>query len=240
MRAVNLLPHDEATQRRQLGLSPQNAPVLLGAGLGILVTGALALGFMHESSAVSSAQQQLQQAKTQLAATPKPPPATAVQAQPNAQLVGEQSARVTAVSTALGARFAWDRILREFSLVLPDDVWLTSLTFQGAATSAAAPAAGSLTISGSTYSHDSVARLLARIALIPELSNVSLQSDSTGGAAAAATGPGAAPAAAKVVGFTITATVNLPAGATSLTAPPPPPPPAPTDTSGTTTTGSTS
>jgi len=35
---------------------------------------------------------------------------------------------VTALSAALTSRVAWDRVFREFSLVLPDDVWLTTLS----------------------------------------------------------------------------------------------------------------
>jgi Fimbrial assembly protein (PilN) len=244
MRAVNLLPREESRQGKQLALTPQNTPILVGAGLGVVVLGALALGYSHESGAVASAQKDLQVKKVELASTPKPPPPTAVQVDPNAQLTGQQAARMAAVTTALGARFAWDRVFREFAQVLPDDVWLSSLSFQtptvDAAASAGAAAPTGITIVGTTYSHDSVARLLARLALIPELSNVSLQSDASSAAGAAAGSTGtptpAAGSAAGTVTFTITASVNLPPGATSLTPAPPPPPPVPTSTD----TGSTS
>ena len=80
--------------------------------------------------------------------------------------------RVIAVSAALAERVAWDRVLRRFSLVLPDDVWLQSL----ALTSPPAPArpkrpplrppprrrsVEGFIVTGRTYSHDGVARLLA-------------------------------------------------------------------------------
>jgi hypothetical protein len=224
MRAVNLLPRDAARDRKSL--SQQNAPVLLGAGLGVVVTGALALGFLHETSAVTAAHKQLEAARKQLAATPRPVQAT-VKPDPNAALVGQESARVTAVTTALGARFAWDRVLREFSLVLPDDITLSSLSLSAPDPNAPAAAGAGTTpqdfvIVGTTYSHDSVARLLARLALIPELSDVTLQGDSasSGGPAAA----GGSSAASGPISFTINASINLPPGATSLTAPPPPPP----------------
>jgi hypothetical protein len=203
MRAVNLLPRDTAKQRSLV--SGQNLPALVGAGLGVVVTGALALSFLSAAGKVSTAQTALNDVKAELAATPKPPPVAAV---PNAQLAGEQSARVTAVSTAIGGRVAWDRILRQFSLVLPDDVWISTLTLN--------PESG-LTISGTTYSHESVARLLSRLDLIPELSGVALASSTAGVTA------GNAPS---TVQFAITAKVNLPPGAASVTAPPPPPPPA--------------
>jgi Tfp pilus assembly protein PilN len=218
MRAVNLLPRDTAKQRR---ITAQNLPVVVGAGLGVVVTGALALSFLGAAGKVSSAQQQLNDVTQQLAATPKP---AAPAPLPNSQLAGEQSARVTAVSNAIGARVAWDRILREFSLVLPDDVWISSLSLSG----------GGLTLSGTTYSHESVARMLSRLALIPELSNIVLSGSTASGGDTGAGTPGTS--GPVTVTFGITATVALPAGAAAA-APPPvvAPPPATTDT--TTTTG---
>jgi hypothetical protein len=109
--------------------------------------------------------------------------------------------------------------------VLPDDVWISSLSLT--------PENG-LSISGTTYSHESVARLLSRLALIPELSNIVLASSAAGGGATPATtttgGPPAAPAAPVTVSFSITAKVALPAGAATVAAPAPVPPPAPATT----------
>lgn len=96
-------------------------------------------------------------------------------------MAGESAPRTTALSSALTDRVAWDRILREFALVLPEDVWLTSLS---AATSNGTTAEGqpavagaaSLTISGFADTQASVARLLSRLAVVPELTEVKLQS----------------------------------------------------------------
>lgn len=225
MRAVNLLPRDAAKATR---ITPQQVPALVGTGLGVVVTGALALSFMHAAGQVRDAQTQLNDINAQIAATPKPPPPETPQ---NVQLAGEQSARVTAVSTALGARLAWDRILREFSLVLPDDVWLTTLdmsTPDVAAVANGAPASN-FSISGYTYSHDSVARMLARLALIPELSGITLANSAYQGE------PGSA-GAAGTVQFSIQAGIKPPAGL-AATAPPPAPTPAPTTTETTSTEG---
>src|SRR5439155_11573239 len=129
----------------------------------------------------------------ELAATPVPPPAV-----PGvSELETEKNARIGALSAALSGRLAWDRVLREVSLVLPDDVWLTSL-------SATAPVAASPTttagfaINGRTYSHDGVARLLARLSLVPHLSDIQLQHSSV---SIADTGR-------KVVEFSINATLK--------------------------------
>lgn len=169
MRAVNLLPRDTSKQRR---LTAQNAPVVVGSGAAVVVTAFLALGFLSAAGGVRSAQSDLTAAQKELAATPRPP------APPTAQetaLAGEQSARVTALASAIGGRVAWDRILREFSAVLPSDVWLSTLQLN-APTGEAGAAATNFQITGFTYSHDGVARLLSRLSLIPELSSVALTS----------------------------------------------------------------
>ena len=69
-------------------------------------------------------------------------------------------------------RIAWDRLLREVSLVLPNDVWLSSMILS-------APIPGVVggtpfQIVGNAYSQEGVARFLSRLAVIPDLSNVQL------------------------------------------------------------------
>jgi Tfp pilus assembly protein PilN len=74
------------------------------------------------------------------------------------------------------------------ALVLPDDVWLTNVTgtmplepTAVTATPSATPSAfptapTAFTLQGSTYSQAGVARLLARLQVVPDLKNVQLQS----------------------------------------------------------------
>jgi Tfp pilus assembly protein PilN len=177
MRAVNLLPKDEGRTRRQPGAVSLTA--VLGA---VLLTAVLCGWFLMASAGVSDKQAQLDSANSELAAIP--PPATPDTSQ--STLVAEKDARVTVLGTALANRIAWDRILREVSLVLPNDVWLETMNTNGP-DPAAAPAApppgqpaaapgGGFAITGYTYSHDGVARLLARLAVIPHLENVRLGS----------------------------------------------------------------
>ncbi|MGH2972645.1 MAG: PilN domain-containing protein [Gaiellaceae bacterium] len=194
MRAVNLLPSEAA------GRAPRSAPqpaVLAAAISGVVAVVAIGGGNLLETARVSSAQKTLNAAKIQLAATPLPPAAPKV-APPPVAVAEQMQPRLDAVSSALSSRIAWDRILREFSLVLPSDVQLTALSLN-------LPTAGhsgaGLNLTGVTYSYDSVARLLARMALIPDLTGVTL-------------GPTALQE--KLVQFTITANVK---GAVS-TAPP--------------------
>jgi Tfp pilus assembly protein PilN len=199
MRAVNLLPRDDG-RRRKVGVE-QKSPVLVGSMAGfVLVTAILAAWFLTASAGVADKQKRLDAAQAELAATPVPPPT----APGSSALAQEKTARIAALSTVLSGRLAWDRIFRELSLVLPGDVWLTTLSAQ-APTAGAAPGTGAaFSIDGQAYSHDGVARLLARLALVPDLTGVTLQHSTL---TTTATGR-------KVVEFAINATVKG-AGASS-------------------------
>jgi Tfp pilus assembly protein PilN len=173
MRAVNLLPREPRSKTPGV----DKLPAIVGAGVGVVVVASLAGGFLLESAKVGRAQRGLNAAKVELAATPVPPPVPKVASEPAAVTAGRQP-RLQAVATALGQRIAWDRILREFSLVLPNDVWLSSLTLHAPSPLAggvvpSGPGTG-LQLAGTTYSYDSVARFLARLSMIPDLAGVTL------------------------------------------------------------------
>ena len=176
MRAVNLLPRDTG----QRTIKKESLPVLIGACSGVLVAAVLGAMFMMGSGKIAAQQRKLDDLNRIYQALP-PPPAGPSAAQQ--QLAGEQSARVTALSTALTSRVAWDRVFREFSLVLPEDVWLTTLSAKSpispatnTPTGAEGSAPSQFTIQGRTYSHDGVARLLSRLQVVPDLTNVQLVS----------------------------------------------------------------
>jgi len=178
MRAVNLLPRDID----QGGKAPRQLPIIVGCAGAVLAAAVLAVGYMQASGKVGSENRQLGDIQAQIAALPQPatPPSTI------SSLPAEKAARVSALAAALSQRVAWDRLLREVSLVLPDDVWLTSLNATAPSAAAAAvaatgapagtttPATG-FTISGYTYSQTGVARLLARLGVIPDLIAIGLQ-----------------------------------------------------------------
>lgn len=168
MRAVNLLPSKKEIRERR-----RQAPVAaLGGVVGVVaVTAVLALWFLSASSAVSERQSELDALRAELAAVPAPAPRDTS----GDTLQQEKAARVTALSAALGKRVAWDRVLRELSLVTPNDVWLTTLQATSPTASGASTGGGAFSISGRTYSHDSVARLLARLSLVPDLDQVKLE-----------------------------------------------------------------
>jgi Tfp pilus assembly protein PilN len=177
MRAINLLPRDDARrgpQRTQwIVLVPVVAAVLLAAGL--------SAAFLSASGKVKDKQSELASLQQTLQAIPTP---DAAKVQSRTALAADKQARVSALTKALSRRVAWDRVFRELSLVLPDDVWLATLSAKAPVSSsvATAPApAGSnvaatgFALDGYTYSHAAVARLLSRLSVVPDLVNVQLQ-----------------------------------------------------------------
>jgi Tfp pilus assembly protein PilN len=144
------------------------------ASLGLLVRSA--------GSTVSDRKAELAQAKATLAAIPEPKQAI------SSADVASASARMTAVGTVAAQRVTWDGLLGAFSRVVPEDVWLLSLTASSTsgapatADASSAPATGTVptafTITGYTYSQPSVSRLMRRLALVPWLSDVSLVTSS--------------------------------------------------------------
>jgi Tfp pilus assembly protein PilN len=182
MRAVNLLPRQHVEKRRET----PNTVVLVAAIGGAAVVLALVAGVLLANRSVDRQRQQLSAAQAELAVTP----AHHVSAKTNAfrsTVLNQRQERSLALASALGKRVAWDRILRRFALVLPNDVWLTSLTgtvpLDPTSTAVAPtttptalpPAATALTIEGYTYSQAGVARLLERLSVLPDLKNVQLQ-----------------------------------------------------------------
>jgi Tfp pilus assembly protein PilN len=177
VRAINLLPRDN--ERR----GPQKTQwiVLVPVVLAVLLTALLSATFLSASGKVKDKQAELSQLQDELRLIPTP---DASRVKTQTALAADKQARVTALSGALSRRVAWDRIFRELSLVLPDDVWLATISAKApvASSTAVVPApvgttvaATQFTIDGYTYSHAAVARLLSRLSVVPDLVNVQLQ-----------------------------------------------------------------
>jgi Tfp pilus assembly protein PilN len=177
MRAVNLLPRDDSTQKGGLP-----APPILAACVGaVLMSALLAVMFLSASGKVAQQQRALDDAQATYSALPVPAaPSAAETALPQLR-----ATRVTALASALGQRVAWDRLLREVSQVVPSDVWLLTLDAQAPSTAAAATTTPgtttqTFTVTGCTYSQDSVARFLARLEVVPDLSDMTLGKSEAG------------------------------------------------------------
>jgi Tfp pilus assembly protein PilN len=215
MEAVNLLPPEHRPAGRLTtvgaGLTPDRV-LRIGGGVAAVVVLYLAGFYVYERSAVSSKQHALASQQAQLAAI-----------QSRAQVVKDAETQVSAgmvvVNSIVSQRMVWDSALGDLARVLPGGVQLTSLqatapvaavpaapvaptsadtsaTTTTATTAPAAPVAPAttFTISGVAPSNVRVALILDRLALLPWLSNVSLQTTSR-----QATGS---------VLFTVTATVQ--------------------------------
>jgi Tfp pilus assembly protein PilN len=183
--------------------------VLVPVVAAVLLTAVVSAAFLSASGKAKAKQAELASLKDTLAAIPTPD-ASKIQSQ--SALASDKQVRVTALSSALSRRVAWDRIFRELSLVLPDDVWLATLSAKAPVSSSvpsapATAAAGTtvaatqFTLDGYTYSHAAVARLLSRLSVIPDLLNVQLQQSTL-------TKVGTA----KAVHFIIAADVRAPGG----------------------------
>lgn len=204
MRAVNLLPREEQPR----SFEAMRGVAFGAAGGAALVTVALTALMIGAGGSIQEQNTERDSLNAQLAALPH---ATVDQqeSETNLALASEKNLRITALSGALSTRVAWDRVLSQISQVLPEDVWLTSLTSASGQTAdastttgAVGPEGASVTMIGSTYSQRSVARFLARLGVVPALSDVQLLSS-----ASLELKP------RNLVQFTIQATVNAP-GAT--------------------------
>jgi Tfp pilus assembly protein PilN len=202
MRAFNLLPARVVRTRTRRVQPAHVALVAATAALLALLAGA----FLFERARLADTREEYRELPEEAAReTPRQQPPR----RPTDPLAESRSARTGALAAALGSRVAWDRLLRDLSLVLPDNVWFQSVTAAGPtgeapasdpeaageggdqAPAAEAPASesspsaaptseavepNSVAIRGYTYEHDHVARLLARLSVLPQLSSVRLLS----------------------------------------------------------------
>ena len=172
MRAVNLLPADARGRGGPSFKLPARRAPLLGAAAALAVLVLLSLAFISARSSVNENRAALELRRAELAAIPLPPPVSTA----SSGLADERTRRTAALAAALGGRVAWDRILRKVALVLPEDTWLSGLTGTAPAATPAEGAPTGVVLNGFTYSHAAVARLLSRLAVVPELADVTLQS----------------------------------------------------------------
>ncbi len=169
MPRVNLLPPEVLEVRRfrrvQYGLGGAVA-----AALGVVV-----LLLVLATGAVSSAQQRVdetQAEQTQLQGR-------LAKLNGVRQVYAQVAAGETQLRTAMGGEVQWSHFLNDLSLTIPKQVWLTNLTVTltgsaagGAAAPApaaganpfAAPGIGTLTATGTAFSHDDVGNWLTSLA----------------------------------------------------------------------------
>jgi Tfp pilus assembly protein PilN len=180
MRAFNLMPGDEVREKTgRLALAQ-----LLVALLGLVLVAGLGSAYIFMGARATERQGQVDDLRAQLAKLEVPAETPA--APGSSELASEGQARTAALAQALQGRVAWDRVLREVSLVLPENVYLTqiSATTPAAAAASSNPAVianpnaapNALALVGNADKQASVAEFLARLEVIPEFATVELQS----------------------------------------------------------------
>ena len=194
MRPVNLIPPEE--RRGQVGQARTGSmPYIV---LGALVAALLAV------TAVVLTGKQISDREAQVAeleAQEQTVAADAQALQPYAEFASLAEARRATVTSLAQSRFDWERPLRELSLVLPDDIWLTDLsasvapgiTLEDAAqVSIRADVEGpALSLVGCGASHESVARFLEVLKDIDGVTRVGIVTDERNTDASAAQAGGA-------------------------------------------------
>ena len=104
----------------------------------MLLAAVLSAMFLSGSGKVKDKQAELATLQDELHAIPTP---DASRVKTQTALAADKQARVTALSGALSRRVAWDRVFRELSLVLPNDVWLATITAKAPVPSSSAATA---------------------------------------------------------------------------------------------------
>jgi Tfp pilus assembly protein PilN len=180
MQAVNLLPdyarpgHRWTTAGSELS-SRRILPIGGMAAIGLALL--FGLFYFHERSVVSNKKSELATAQARLVAQ-------SARAEPIKQAQAASQARLSSIRSITADRVHWDAVMGDLGRVLPTGVTLTSLSASGPTPTAApaAPAAAStFTIAGETSSHVRVATVLDRLAVLPWLSDITLQSSTRSG-----------------------------------------------------------
>jgi len=198
MRAFNLLPREETRTVKEGASSP--LPQVLVALAGVLVFAALAALYLMAGTEVTAKRGEAEDLRAELAAYQTTAQEPSLDDK-SAALANERVGRTNALASALGKRLAWDRLLREIALVIPDEVSVSQIQGSSPAAATTASADGTLatnlTIIGTTANQPSVAEFMARLSVIRQLVAVRLKE------------AGESPNDPTRVVFTITATLRL-------------------------------
>jgi len=175
MRAVNLLSYDAGVRTTRLPAIPKpSSGVAIGMLAAVLLL-ALGLSYLSATKAAADRQREVTEVKAEERAL-----LARVEGAKTEQALADREQRDAALATALAGRVPWDQLLRDVARVLPAQTSVTSLNVQapqvaGAASIAVTGAEG-LMLTGLTFTQPTVALLLDRLELVPQLVDVQLQS----------------------------------------------------------------
>ncbi len=183
MRPVNLIPPEDRRDGSGQMRGGPLAYIVVGA-LAILLIGVVLL--VDTGNKVSAEKEEITRLQSEITFTQ----AKAQRLAAYTSLAELHDRRVATVTGLATSRFDWERVIRELSLILPDDIWLTNLTgtaqpgiaVEGAASislrdSAPGPA---LELLGCGRSQDAVAGFISELKEIDGITRVAIQSSKLG------------------------------------------------------------
>lgn len=183
MRPVNLIPKEDRPGSRRPTRSGPIAYIVVGALVAALL-GVTAL--VVTENRISDLHEEVTQIEGETAAAE----AKAAALAPYTQFHSVREQRVATISSLADSRFDWERVMRELALVLPDDVWLTSLT--ASASPGSEPSGGTsvalraeipgpaLSLVGCASGQDAVAGFVQALKDVDGVTRVGVQSSSVG------------------------------------------------------------
>jgi Tfp pilus assembly protein PilN len=183
MRPVNLIPESKQQGARKPLRSGPLAYIVVGALVAMLVGVATLVVTGNE---ISDREAEIAQLQREDAAAK----ARASQLAGYTQFHSVSEQRVATVTSLADSRFDWERVMRELTLVLPSDVWLTDMTGTATPESTVEGASGiairssipgpALELSGCAGGQESVAGLVQALKEIDGVTRVGVQSSNLG------------------------------------------------------------
>jgi Tfp pilus assembly protein PilN len=181
MRPVNLIPAGDR--------HGESAPLRTGP-VAYIVVGALVLALAGVTMMVL-ADNKITDRKSELAQVESEDAAAKARAESLAsytQFAALHEERVATIASLADSRFDWERVMRELALILPHDVWLTTLEaaasskLGGGTSGLGASVAGpSLVIEGCAAGQDAVAGFVTALKDIDGVTRVGVESSELGG-----------------------------------------------------------
>ena len=191
MRPVNLIPKEERAGRHRPMRSGPLAYVIVGALVAALIGVTL---LVTTGNTISDRRSEIVELEGEVATAKER--AQSLSSYTQFHRVREQ--RVATITSLANSRFDWERVMREFALVLPSDVWLTNLTATaapgvappgGASVALRSSVAGpALALTGCARSQDAVAGFVQALKDIDGVTRVGVQGSALGGASSAESG----------------------------------------------------
>jgi Tfp pilus assembly protein PilN len=185
LRAVNLIPADQRRGGRRVGVgSPGPGGLAVYGLLGVLAVAVVAVAALVLTSNRVNDRKSTVAALERDQATAK----TAADAlRPYGNFAQLQRQRVETINSLAQSAFNWERVLRQLARTIPSDVWLTNMkatvrpdvSVEGGGAAGASDLrsktqAPAVELSGCTYSHKAVARMMTRMRNLDNVTEVTL------------------------------------------------------------------